>query len=327
MSRYIEALALPFIVALASLAAPSLAAEPAWPAKPIHLIVTGGVGGVTDLHARWLADRLGPALGTRMLVENKAGAGGNIGMQFAARSAPDGYTLVVIHQGLMAANPHLYRNPGYDPLADFAPIGVFGASVLILAVNADLPVRSVADLVTLAKSKPGQLAFASPGIGTPPHLAGELFKRAAGLDVQHVPYTSGAKAATDVIAGHIAYSIEGFGVYLPQVQAGRMRALAVTGPTRSPQLPDVPTLAEAGYEQAQHTAWAGIAAPAGTPKPIIDRIAREFAAILASPEGREYLSTRSIEPKPCSPEELAAVIRDEHAKWGKMIREVGLRIE
>jgi tripartite-type tricarboxylate transporter receptor subunit TctC len=322
----------PLIAALAcGLAAllwrPLAAAEAGWPMRPIHLVVPGGPGGVTDIRGRWLADRLAPALGQRIVVENRTGAGGNVGMEAVARSAPDGYTLVIVHQGIMTVNPHLYAHPGYDPLSDFVPITHLGVGPLMLAVPVDSKLRSVADLVQLAKARPGQLSFGSPGIGTPPHLAGELFKRLAGVDTVHVPYKGGGQAVADLIAGHLSYSIEGLTVQLPQVKAGRLRALAVTGPRRVASLPEVPTMAEAGVPGYAFEGWVGIAAPAGTPPPIVARLYAEISRILATPEARDWFGAAGAEPGADPPEAFAAMIRAEHAKWGRIVHEVGITLE
>ena len=314
-------------IVVAALNLPAAAKDASWPAKPIHIIVPGGVGGVTDIRARWLADRLGPRLGQSIIVENKPGAGGNIGTEIGARSTPDGYTLIIVHQGTMTVNPHLYSHLGYDPIADFAPITRIGVGPLLLAVNPDVPVTTVAELVRLAKAKPGRLSFGSPGIGTPPHLAGELFKRMAGIDTVHVPYQGGGKEVSDLIGGHITYSIEGMTVQLPQVKAGRLRPLAVTGPRRVASLPDVPTMAEAGIPGYEFLGWVGIAAPAATPKPIIAILYREISAILATAEAREWFAEIGADPGADPPEAFAASIRAEHAKWGLVIRELGIKLE
>lgn len=312
---------------VATLHLPAAAQEAPWPSKPVHILVPGGAGGVIDIRARWLAQRLAPLLGQSVVVENKPGAGGNLGMEIGAHSAPDGHTLIIIHQGVMTVNPHLYSRPGYDPLADFAPITQIGTGPLLLAVHPDVRADTALELVRLAKAKPGQLNFGSPGIGTPPHLAGELFKAAAGIDTVHVPYKGGGQAVSDLIAGHISYSIEGLTVQLPHVKAGRLRALAVTGPHRVASLPDVPTLAEAGLAGAEFQGWVGIAAPAATPKAVVARLYRDISAILATPEARAWFAEVGADARADAPEAFAAAIRVEHAKWGKVIREAGIRIE
>ena len=324
MNRRIALLVSAFLVATHPSA---FAVDAAWPTKPVRIIVPGGPGGVTDIRARWLADRLMPALGQSVVVENKPGAGGNIGTEMGARSAPDGYTLTIVHQGTMAINPHLYSRLGYDPLADFTPITRLGGGPLLLSVNPQVAATTVAELVQLAKAKPGQLNFGSPGIGTPPHLAGELFKRAAGIDVLHVPYNGGGQSATALISGQVSFMIEGLSVVLPLVKAGRLRPLAVTGPRRVALLPDVPTMAEAGLPACEFVGWVGISAPAATPKPIIDRLYREISKVLATAEARDWFGAVGAEPLADTPEAFAATIRAEHAKWGKVIREAGIRIE
>ena len=306
---------------------PAGAGEVPWPAKPVHILVPGGAGGVTDIRARWLAERLAPLLGQSVIVENKPGAGGNLGMEMGARSAPDGYTLTIIHQGVMTVNPHLYSRTGYDPLADFAPITYLGVGPLLLAVHPQVPATTVAELVQLAKAKPGQLSFGSPGVGTPPYLAGELFKRTAGIDTVHVPYKGGGQAVSDLLAGHISYSIEGLTVQLPQVKAGRLRALAVTGPKRVASLPDVPTMAEAGFAGAEFQGWVGIAVPAATPKTIVARLYRDISGILATSEARAWFGEAGADARTDPPEVFSATIRAEYAKWGKVIRESGIKIE
>jgi tripartite-type tricarboxylate transporter receptor subunit TctC len=324
MNRRIALLVSAFAVATHPSA---FAVDAVWPTKPVRVIVPGGPGGVIDIRARWLADRLMPALGQSVVVENKPGAGGNIGTEMGARSAPDCYTLTFVHQGTMAINPHLYSHLGYDPLTDFAPITHLGVGPLLLTVNADVPAATVAELVRLAKAKPGQLNFGSPGTGTPPHLAGELFKRVAGIDVVHVPYNGGGQSATALISGQVSFMIEGLSVVLPLVKAGRLRPLAVTGPRRVASLPDVPTMAEAGLPSYEFIGWVGISAPAATPKPIIDRLYREIGKILATAEARDWFGAIGAEPLADTPEAFAAAIRAEHVKWGRVIREAGIRIE
>jgi tripartite-type tricarboxylate transporter receptor subunit TctC len=318
------------LVALGAVAAAlswTLALSQSYPAKPVRLVVTGAPGSVTDVRGRWLAEKLTPALGQPVFVENRPGAGGNVGSEYAARSAPDGYTILVVHQGTVAINPHLYGNLAYDPLVDLAPITRIASNPLLLAVNPSLPVSSTAELIALAKAKPGQLNYGSPGNGTPPHMAGELFNRMAGIDVSHIPYKGGAGALTDLVAGRLTYTIEGPAIQLPQVKAGRLRALAVTGRQRVAALPDVPTIAESGVPGYEYVAWVGIAAPSATPRTIIAKLHADAARVLRSPESREYFTAHGAEPGGESPEEFAALIRAEHAKWGKLVREAGIKAE
>jgi tripartite-type tricarboxylate transporter receptor subunit TctC len=313
-------------------AALSIAATPGvfadtYPAKPLRLIVPAPPGSVTDVRGRWLADKLPQALGQPIVVENRAGAGGAIGTEAAAKSPPDGYTILMVHQGTLAINPHIYARLGYDALADLAPVTRLTLNPLLLAVHSDAPPQSVTELVRLAKEKPGQLFFGSPGNGTPPHLAGELFKRMAGIEVTHVPFKGGAQAQAELMAGRITYTFEGFAVQLPQVKAGRLRALAVTGGRRVASLPDVPTVAEAGVPGYEYLAWSGVAAPAGTPPATIARLNREIAKLLQTPESQAWLAAQGAEPGGDAPEAFAAFIQAEHTKWGKVVRDAGIKAE
>jgi tripartite-type tricarboxylate transporter receptor subunit TctC len=305
----------------------SVAAAEGFPSKPIRIIVTGTPGGPPDLLARWLAERLGPALGGAIVVENRSGAGGNIAMQATARSAADGYTLVVAGQGPFALNPHMYAKPGYNPIADFAPITQIERGALLLAVNPQVPAHSVAELMALAIEKPGELNYGSPGTGTPPHLAGELFSRSANLKVVHVPYAGPSAAMLDLIAGRLTFTFGAVNVQLPQVKAGKIRALAVTSPARLEALPEVPTIAESGLPGFEYIGWLGIAAPAGTPVPIIERLQRAIAVILLTDEARRYFASNGREPVASTPVAFAAFIRAEHAKWGKVIRDSNIKAE
>ena len=305
--------------------APALAQT--YPSKPVRLIVPGLPGAATDIRARWIAEKLSPMLGQPIIVDNRAGAGGAIGTEAAAKSAADGYTILLVHQGTMAVNPHVYAKLGYDPLIDFAPITRLSLGPLLLAVNASLPVQSVADLVRLAKQKPGQINFGSPGNGTPPHLAGELFKHMAGIDVTHIPYKGGAQALTDLVAGQIAFSMDNLAVQLPQVKAGRIRAIATTGAQRIAALPEVPTVAEAGVRDYEYLAWMGIAAPAATPRAIVARLNFDIITILSTPAARDWLSAQGNVPGGDTPEQFAAFIKSEHAKLGRIVREAGIKAD
>ena len=316
--------------ALSAVAAPHSVAwpqAPAWPSKPIRIIVPGTPGGVTDVRARWLADRLSPVLGQPIVIENRGGAGGNLGTVAGARSAPDGYTLLIIHIGTMAINPHIYANPGYDPLTDLVPITRLGVGPQALVVHKSVPANSVSELVALAKAKPGELSFNSPGVGTPGHLASSLLMHLTGIRATHVPYKGGGQAVIDLAAGHVTWSIEGLTILKPFIQDGRLRPLAVTTAKRAKSMPDVPTMAEAGIAGYDFTAWAGIGAPAGTPAPIINRMYGEIAKILATPDARDWFESSGADPGGETPEALAALVRAEHAKLGEVIRAIGITAE
>jgi tripartite-type tricarboxylate transporter receptor subunit TctC len=305
---------------------PGAHAQATWPNKPVR-IVAGGAGSVTDIRARWLAQRLGAALGQPVVVENNAAAGGNVGAEQVARSAPDGYTLLLIHQGTAAVNPHLYTHTGYNPLTDFTPLTRFGHGSLLLAVHPSAQATSVRELIALAKARPGALNYGTPGNGTPPHLAAELFKRAAGIEATHVPYKGGGAMMQAMLGGHVQYCIEGLTAALPQVRAGNLRALGVTGAQRAPSLPDVPTIAEAGVPGYEFTGWTGVAAPAATPRAIVERLHGEIAKIAAGDEAKQWFANSGSEAGILSPQEFADFIRSEHANLGKLIRDAGVRVD
>ena len=266
-------------------AAPAVDAQ-SYPTGPVRIIAPSPPGSPRDIRARWVADRLTPLLGQPVIVENKAGAGGNIGMEAAAKSQPDGHTLVVVDLGTMAQNPHLYLRTGYDPLTDFIPVTRLVSGSLMMAVHPEVPARSVAELIGLARANPGSLSYGSSGIGTPPHLAGELFKRMAGIDVVHVPYKGAAPALADLLGGRIAYTIDSPLMQMPAVGTGKLRALAVTGARRAEIAPNVPTLREAGLAGYEYNAWMGIAVPAGTPHFIVTRLNAELVRALRQPEAK-----------------------------------------
>ena len=286
-----------------------------WPARPIRL-VTGGVGGVTDVRARWLADRLGPALGQAIVVDNVPAAGGAVSAEQVARAAPDGHTLLMTHQGLAAVTPHVHPRVGYDPLADFAPVTRLGHGPLLLAVPVDLPVATLAELLALARRQPDAMNYGSPGLATPPHLAGELFVRSAGIRATHIPFKGGGALATALVGGQVTWAVEGPTALLPHVRSGRLRPLAVTGAKRLPLLPDVPTVAEAGVPGFEYAGWTGVVAPAATPKPVVARLHAEIVRIAEAPEGRQWFETLGAEPGTQTPEAFGAFMREEHARWG-----------
>jgi tripartite-type tricarboxylate transporter receptor subunit TctC len=301
-------------------------AEP-YPMGPIRIVAPGPAGSPRDIRARWVAEKLGSALGRTMVVDNRPGAGGNVGMEFAAKSAPDGRTLVVVDVGTMAQNPHLFDRTGYDALRDFIPVIELVESPLMLAVPASFPIQSVADLVELSRQKPGQLSFGSSGIGTPPHLAGELFKRAANIDVVHVPYKGASPALLDLVAGRIAFTIDNPALQMPQVQAGKLRALAVTGARRIDIASMVPTLAEAGFPDYRYTPWMGVAVPAGTPLKLVKLLNAALASALREPDSQSWFRSQGGDIVADSPEAFAAKVRLEHQRLGEVIRLAGIRAE
>ena len=317
------------VICLASLltAASSAAAQSSYPDRPVNLIVSAIAGSPPDIVARWLAAKLPALLGQPVVVINKVGAAGNLAMQFAAASAPDGYTLVIAGQGPFALNPHMYAHAGYDPLQDFAPITQIERGPLILAVNATLPVDSVKTLIALAKAKPREISYGSPGTGSPPHMVTELFLRSAGIQALRVPYPGTPAAMVDLIAGRITFTFGAIPVQLPQMQAGKIRGIAVTSAERVPLIPNLPTVAEEGLPGFEYNGWLGIAAPARTPRPVIDKLHQAIAAALRTEEARDYFAKEGREPVGSSPEAFRAYIRQELDSWGPVIRAAGIRAE
>jgi tripartite-type tricarboxylate transporter receptor subunit TctC len=290
-----------------------------YPSKPIRLVIPYPPGGGNDTLGRLIAQRLSTALGQQVFVENKAGAGGNLGTEQVAHAKPDGYTLTLGFVANMAMTPHLGK-VNYDPVKDFAPISLVAQGYQILAVNPSFPAKTVAELVALAKAKPGSLNFASGGNGSPLHLVAELFKISAGIDMMHIPYKGSTPAAAAVIAGETQMVFGGVVSSLPFIKAGRLRALAVTSPARIDALPEVPTLLELGYQGVEASSWYGLFAPGGTPAPIIARLNKEMIALGKSPEHREQLLKQGQEAVYSSPEELGSYVKSESAKWARVIK-------
>ncbi len=314
------------VIALLALASAAVRAQ-SYPAKAIRWIVPAPPGSPPDSRARWLAPRLATAMGQPVVVENKSGAGGTLGAAVAAKSAPDGYTIVSVHQGTLAFNPFLYAQPGYDPIKDFAPITRMAGTPLLLSVYPGVDARSLADLVRLAKAAPGQLTFGSAGTGSVMHIADALFRRMTDIDVTHVPYKGGNLALVDLMAGRITYSLTSSPITLAPAKAGKVRILAVTSAERLPFLPEVPTFAESGLPGYEYATWSGICAPAGTPQSIIARLNAEFGKVLRSPESIEWSASQGDTIASSTPEEFAALIKSEIDKWGPIIREAGIKGE
>jgi tripartite-type tricarboxylate transporter receptor subunit TctC len=321
MKRFPVALAIGLLSAAGAAAQPAAAAD--WPSRPIHIIVPFPAGSSPDLVARILAEKLAPALGQPVVVENRPGAGGNLGTGMVARAAPDGYTFGLSIPGPLAVNAVLYKKLDYDPFKDLAPVSLVGASPNLLVVDPKLNVESVKDFVALAKSQPGKLNYGSVGNGSASHLTMELFKEAAGLDIVHVPYPGSPQVTTAILSGQIAAGFVVPATAMPLVQAGRLKALAVTTSVRSVVLPEYPTLAEAGYPEVVSTAWNAVVAPAKTPRPIIERLSRELVAILRSEDVREKMMRIYFQPIGTAPQGLANLMRSEVERWGKVIRKTG----
>jgi tripartite-type tricarboxylate transporter receptor subunit TctC len=318
--RWAEALLVGFLVLS------NANAQSDYPTRPVKVIVPSPPGGGTDILARVLAQHFTKALGQPFVVENKPGAGNMIGIESVARSPGDGYTLLVTASTL-ALNSVLYKKVPYDPVRDFAPITLAATAPNVLVVNPALPVKSLAEFIALAKAKPGALSYGTPGIGTSPHLSMELLKSMAGIDLQHVPYRGTAAAVTDVIGGQIAATFANALTAKPQVDSGRVRALAVSGPSRVEAFPTVPTVAEAGVPAYEAMQWYGMVAPAGTPPQIIARLHAEAAKALQSNEMKEKLALDGAQPVGSTPAEFAALIRRELDKWTRVVRAAGIELQ
>jgi tripartite-type tricarboxylate transporter receptor subunit TctC len=315
-----------FLISVATALGQAAAAQ-GYPARPIRLILPFPAGGPTDIIARTFGAKLGEALGQQVVSDNRGGAAGVIGAKIAARAAPDGYTLFLGAIGVMTLNPNLRRNLPYDPARDFQPVSLLSESPYILLANQGLPARSAKELAALANSRPGQLAFASGGVGTGNHLSGELFKLAAGIDLVHVPYKGASLAVGDLIAGNVQLLFINVLAALPHVKSGRARALAITSARRSPAAPDVPTFSESGFPAVQTSSWHGIVAPARVSAPIVGRLHSELTRIARMPDVRERMEAQGAEVVGSTPEEFAAFIRSELARWGKVIKAAGIKAE
>jgi tripartite-type tricarboxylate transporter receptor subunit TctC len=308
------------------LARPALA-QGAWPARPVRVIVPFAPAGATDILGRLTATELGNALGQSFVVENRAGAGGNIGSDLVAKSPPDGYTLLFGAAGNIGINPSLFANIPYDPARDLAPISLIAEVTNILVVHPSVNARSVEELIALGRATPGGLVYASSGNGSTIHLSAELFASMTRLPMTHVPYRGSGPAMADLLAGRVALMFDNLPSALPHVREGRLRALAVTAARRSPVLPDLPTIAEAGVPGYEATSWFGLFAPAGTPREIVDRMAREMAAFARRPEVAERIRALGAEPITNTPAEFAAMVRTEIDKWGAVVRASGARAD
>ncbi len=312
-------------VALAALA--SLAWAQAYPTKPIRLVVPFPAGGTTDILARAAAQKLTEAWGQTVIVDNRPGAGGNIGSELVAKAAPDGYTLEMGTVGTHAINASLYAKMPYDHVKDFVPVILVAGVPNVLVVHPSVPVHSVAELIAYAKANPGKLNFASSGSGTSIHLSGELFKVMAGVQMAHVPYKGSAPAVQDLLGGQVQLMFDNLPSSLPHIKAGKLRALAVTSATRASALPDVPTVAEAGLPGFEASSWFGVLAPAGTPPAIVAKLNAEIAKWLATPEAQEKLSAQGANIASGTPEDFAKHIAGETTKWAKVVKESGAKVD
>ncbi len=321
----VSRLAAIFVLALAL---PGIALSQSFPTKPVRIIATFNPGGAADILARLIAPKLTDSLGQPVLVENRAGAGGNIGTDYVAKSDPDGHTLVMGYIGTHAVNPALYKNIPFDAVKDFAPVAFVASIPSVLVVHPSVQAKSVADLIALAKAHPGKLNYGSGGAGTAPHLGAELFKTMTGVDMVHVPYKGSGPAVADLLGGQISLMFNTMVQTIPYVQSGKLRALAVTSASRSKAMPDLPTLAESGLPGYEMVGWFGLLAPARTPRDVVIRLNTEVRKVLDHPEVKERLTSLGSEPTNIvTPEQFGEYIKSEIAKWGKVVKSSGMTID
>ncbi|MBI1965275.1 MAG: tripartite tricarboxylate transporter substrate binding protein [Betaproteobacteria bacterium] len=309
------------------LAAAAPAAAQQYPTRPIRFIVPFSPGGSTDTLARTLGQKLSEALGEQVVVDNRPGGNGDIGMLIVARAQADGYTIVLGYIANLAIAPSLYAKMPYDPVKDFAPITQPASSPNVLTAHPSVPAKNLKELIALAKTRPGAVNFASTGIASVGHLTGELLNTLAGVRMTHVPYKGSGQAITDLLGGHVHVMFSGFSSTMPHIKAGRLRALAVTGARRSPALPEAPTIAEQGFPKFEATAWYGVLAPAGTPRPIVTRLHDEIVKALRLPDVKERLGNVGFELVGSTPEQFGAYIKSETAKWAKVVKASGAKPE
>jgi len=300
-------------------------AQGTWPSKPIQLVVPWPAGGGTDIIARTIANKLQARLGTPVIVDNRAGASGLIGTQYAAKAEPDGYTIVLGVTNTHAINPTYFKKLPYDPVKDFQPISMLAVGPHVLVVNAKLPVKTLPELVAMVKAQPGKLSFASYGNGSTAHLLGEQMKQTDHLDMTHVPYRGIPPALQDLIGGQVTMLFSTTAAALPHIKSGNLRALAITSEKRLELLPDVPTMIELNRPDATLNHWYGLLAPAGTPRAVVDRLSKETRAALQGNDVKDTFTQAGVTPWPMSPEEFAAFIRSEIAKWGKLVKASGIQ--
>jgi len=316
-----------FAAAVLCAAAAPATAQTVYPVKPVRLIAPFPPGGTSDVLSRIVAQKLSDTLGRQVVVENRPGAGGNIGHEFAAKQPADGYTLLLSSNAALVANPHLYKRLGFDPLNDFAPVSVVAKAGPVLVVHPTVPARNVKELIALAKARSGQLNFGSGGRGTPAHVVGEIFKSVAGINIVHVPYKGGVLAVMDLVAGQIDLVFADMAPAVPQVKAGKLRALAVTSDERSAALPDVPTMVESGVWRSSPQTWWAVVAPKGTPPAIIVRLNADLAQILKLPDVLERYATLGISPAHTTPEQVLEMVRSESPVLGKALKAAGVEPE
>jgi tripartite-type tricarboxylate transporter receptor subunit TctC len=315
------------ILGAAALCVAGAAAAQTWPSKPVRMIVPFPPGGAVDILGRAVAQKLGDSLGQGIVIDNRAGAGGAVGSEAAAKSPPDGYTLLMGSTSTISIIPALVSKPTYDPSRDFVPVSQVAFVPHIVVASTSLAASNLREFIAYAKANPGRLNYASAGNGTPHHIAGEMFKQLAGVDLVHVPYKGTAPAVNDLLAGQVSFMSVEILAALPHVRAGKLRALGVASGTRAEVAPEVPTVAEAGLPGFEVTAWYGVLAPAGTPAPILQRVASEIAKAVAQPDFRERLAGMGGSPVGSGPEEFARFLRTENARWADAVRASGAKLD
>jgi tripartite-type tricarboxylate transporter receptor subunit TctC len=315
------------VLTLAGSAASAPAYAQTYPNRPITLVISFAPGGSTSIVGRVVADKMAQLLGQGIVVDNRPGAGGTVGTKFVAKSEPDGYTILLGYTGTLAIGPSLYKEVGYDPRKDFAPIGMIGNAPSALVVHPSFSVKSVAELIAYAKANPGKVNFGSAGVGSVNHITGEYFARSAGITLVHIPYKGTGPALTDLLGGHIPMALAPIPAVHANVSAGLLRALAVTGKTRNGLMPDVPTIAETGLTGFEASLYYGLVAPAGTPRPIIERLNKELRAALASDEVKKQLAADGTEITPGSPEQYADFLDKDEKKWSELVKASGVEQE
>ncbi|HSQ04989.1 MAG TPA: tripartite tricarboxylate transporter substrate binding protein [Burkholderiales bacterium] len=313
--------------ALAVLCSSATNAQQHYPTRTVRVVVFLPAGGAGDVTARIVAQKMSDAFGQNFLVDNRPGMGGVIGTGIVAKAPPDGYTLLACGITTHGIGPHIYSNLPYDPVRDFAPVVLSSTMPIFLLVNAQVPVKTVSDLIALAKAKPESINFASPGTGSAPHLVGELFKTVTGIPSQHIPYKGSGTAAPDLVGGHVQFMFDAIAGHLAGVQSGRVKAMAVTGPSRVAAFPDTPTMAEVGLPRVTGSVWYGLLAPAGTPTEIISKLNAEANRILAMQEVKDRMAVAGMYPAGGTPEEFGKFIRDELAKWGPIVKAAGVKVD
>jgi tripartite-type tricarboxylate transporter receptor subunit TctC len=301
---------------------PASASAQNWPSRPIQIVVSSGAGGTADIMARIIGEKLSPVLGQPVVIENRLGAGGHVGAASVARANPDGYTLLMSGQPTHSVGPYLFKNLPYEPMRDVPSVAMIAVAPNLLVVNASSPIKSVSDLVKLAREKPGTLTYTSAGIGTSGYLAGELLKSKAGLDMEHIPYKSGPEAVTGVLTGSVTFVFFTLPALLPQVEAGKLRALAIASAARSTLVSNVPTIAESGFPGFDVIAWFGLFAPRGTPEPVVTRLSAEIEKIVAQDDVRAQMAKLGAEPKYLPAKGVIDFVAAEQPQWAKLLKDV-----